>query len=143
LERVKIGAIIPELVLPDTAGNMINTSSFRGKYVLLDIWASWCPPCRKENPNLVKTYNAFKGDNFTVIGVSLDESKADWTKAIQKDGLPWTQLSDLKVWEGQVRERLSVNSVPQNYLIDPNGVILAKNLMGVDLIAKLKEVLYK
>ena len=145
LERMKhtgIGRTAPDFELPDTTGNMVKLSSFRGKYVLLDFWASWCGPCRAENPNLVKIYQQFSTQNFTIIGVSLDRpgNRAAWLSAIKKDGLPWLQLSDLKCWDSPAAKLFGVQAIPQNFLIDPNGVIIGKTLMGKDLELKLKEI---
>lgn len=141
LENVQIGSVAPEFSLPDTAGVSVALSSFRGKYVLLDFWASWCPPCRKENPNVVAAYQQFKDKNFTIIGVSLDKDKAAWLKAIESDKLDWTQLSDLKFWDAEVAALYGIRSIPSNVLINPEGVIIAKNLEQEELHEKLKEVL--
>jgi thiol-disulfide isomerase/thioredoxin len=113
--------------------------------VLLDFWASWCGPCRQENPNVVRNYNKYKAKNFTVVGVSLDkpEGKSAWLDAIKNDGLAWTQVSDLKFWNNAAAALYQVSSIPQNYLIDPNGKIIAKNLRGEDLDAKLQELFGK
>ncbi|OCX50341.1 hypothetical protein BEL04_21375 [Mucilaginibacter sp. PPCGB 2223] len=138
-----IGSIAPEFTQADTSGKPVSLSSFRGKYVLIDFWASWCGPCRQENPNVVKVYNQYKAKNFTILGVSLDreDGKAAWLKAIKDDGLTWTQVSDLKFWANQVGVLYKVSQIPQNYLIDPTGKIIAKNLRGVQLEEKLAEVL--
>ncbi len=145
LKNTAIGVTAPEFAEADTSGKMVNLSSFRGKYVLIDFWASWCPPCRQENPNVVKAYNKYKDKNFTVLGVSLDkpEGKAAWIAAIKNDGLNWTQVSDLKFWSNQVAALYYVSSIPSNFLIDPNGKIIAKDLRGQDLENKLEEVLGK
>jgi len=118
-------------------------SSLRGKYVLVDFWASWCVPCRKENPNLLKAYNEMKNKNFEIVGVSLDYpgSKSAWAGAVKSDELPWIQVSDLKGWKNEVALMYGINSVPQNILIDPEGIIIAKNLRGEDLMKKLKELI--
>jgi peroxiredoxin len=141
---VRIGAEAPLFTQPDTAGHPINLKDFRGKYVLLDFWASWCGPCREENPNVVKAYKQFKDKNFTVLGVSLDQEnkKAAWIKAINDDGLVWNQVSDLKYWSNAVAKLYSVYSVPQNFLIDPNGKIVGANLRGEELFKKLQELIF-
>lgn len=140
LKKVSIGALIPDLALEDTSGVFTNLSSFKGHYVLIDVWASWCGPCRQENPNQLRAYNKYKGQNFKVVGMSLDTDKGKWRDAIQKDGLTWTQLIDTEAWQGPVVTTFGLNSIPQNYLIDPNGVIIGKNLIGLDLHTKLAEL---
>lgn len=138
-----IGATAPEFSQNDTKDLPVSLSSFRGKYVLLDFWASWCLPCRKENPNLVKSYNDYKDKNFTVLGISLDQpgKKEAWMNAIKDDGLVWTQVSDLKFWENAAAKLYGVRAIPQNFLLDPSGKIVAKNLRGDALNAKLAELL--
>ncbi|MNL24295.1 Thiol-disulfide oxidoreductase ResA [compost metagenome] len=138
-----IGKLAPDFEIPDITGKLVKLSSFRGKYVLLDFWASWCGPCRAENPNLVKAYNKFKDKNFTVVGVALDklEDRSAWLAAIKKDGLPWIQLSELKFWNSVAAKSFGVQAIPQNFLIDPDGVIIGKTLNGSALHDKLNEVL--
>lgn len=131
----------PELVMPSVDGTTISVSSFRGKYLLLDFWASWCVPCRKENPNVLMAYNKYKEKNFTVLGVSLDDNKESWLKAIEKDSLPWPQMSDLKFWKSRAVETYHFNSIPFNVLIDPSGKIIANSLRGEELEKKLTEIL--
>jgi peroxiredoxin len=131
----------PELSLPDVNGNEVKLSSFRGKYVLVDFWASWCLPCRRENPNVVNAYNKYKGKNFTILGVSLDKEKSDWTDAIQADKLSWTQVSDLKEWNSLAVSTFDFNGIPFNILIDPQGKVIAQSLRGDDLENKLRELL--
>lgn len=140
----KIGAIgLPalEFTQNDTANNPVSLSSLRGKYVLVDFWASWCRPCRDENPNVVATYQQFKDKNFTVLGVSLDQSRDRWLKAIKDDNLTWTHVSDLQYWNNAVAKQYKVESIPQNFLVDPKGIIIAKNLRGPDLMKTLQQLL--
>ncbi|EHQ27408.1 peroxiredoxin [Mucilaginibacter gracilis] len=127
-----IGALAPVFTEPDVNGNNVSLTDFRGKYVLLDFWASWCGPCRAENPNVLKVYNKYKDKNFTVLGISLDQpgKKNAWLAAIKQDGLPWTQVSDLNYWNNAAARLYGVQAIPQNFLIDPSGKIIAKNLRG-------------
>ena len=136
-----IGKQAPELSLPDINGKAINLSSFKGKYVLVDSWASWCLPCRQENPNVVQVYNKYKNKNFTILGVSLDKEKDDWLNAIQKDKLSWTQVSDLREWNSQAVSTFDFTGIPFNVLVDPDGKIIAQSLRGNELEKKLEEVL--
>jgi peroxiredoxin len=131
----------PEISMPDITGNTFNLSSLRGKYVLVDFWASWCKPCREENPNVVAAYNQFKNKNFTILGVSLDNDKNAWIKAIQKDGLNWTHISDLKMWETSVVNTYQFEGIPFNVLIDPQGKVIATNLRGPALTQQLSQIL--
>ena len=131
----------PDFTLPDPNGKMISLKSFRGKYVLVDFWASWCGPCRQENPTVVAAFNRFKDKNFTVLGVSLDDNKAKWLKAIQDDKLAWTHVSDLKQWESIVVSLYQFQGIPYNVLIDPDGKIIASELRGDDLEKMLASVL--
>ena len=131
----------PDFTLPDTTGKPVALSSFKGKYVLVDFWASWCGPCRQENPNVVQAYNQFKDKNFTILGVSLDKNKEAWLQAIQNDGLSWNHVSDLKYWNSEAASLYDVRSIPYNILIDPNGNIVGEDLRGRDLINTLNKIL--
>jgi peroxiredoxin len=134
-----IGAMAPVFTQNDVNDKPVSLTDFRGKYVLVDFWASWCGPCRGENPNVVKAYNQYKDKNFTILGVSLDRlgKKDDWLAAIKADGLVWTQVSDLKFWNNDVAKLYGVKSIPQNYLLDPTGKIIGINLRGDELEKKL------
>ncbi|MBP7939962.1 MAG: AhpC/TSA family protein [Sediminibacterium sp.] len=129
----QIGTVLPDFTQNDINGKPFTLSSLRGKYVLVDFWASWCGPCRAENPNIVKAFNQFKTKNFTVLGVSLDQDKAKWLEAIKKDGLAWNHVSDLKYWNNAVAAQFGIQSIPASFLIDPTGKIVARDLRGADL----------
>jgi peroxiredoxin len=133
--NTSIGSMAPIFTQNDVNDKPVSLTDFRGKYVLLDFWASWCGPCRVENPNLVKAYQQYKDKNFTVLGVSLDQpgKKEAWLAAIKADGLDWTQVTDLKFWNNDVAKQYGIRAIPQNFLIDPNGKIVAKNLRGAQL----------
>ena len=136
-----VGKQAPDLSLPDANGKPISLSSFRGKYLLVDFWASWCGPCRAENPNVVNAYKEFKGKNFTILGVSLDKEKGPWQEAIQADHLEWTHVSDLKFWQSQAVSTFGFDGIPFNVLIDPQGKVIAQSLRGDDLENELRTVL--
>jgi peroxiredoxin len=135
------GQVAPEINLPSPDGKEIALSSLRGKVVLIDFWASWCGPCRKEMPNVVKAYAKFKNKGFEIYGVSLDQDKEHWVEAIKKDGITWPQVSDLQQWQSSVVKLYTIQGIPFTVLIDKEGKILAKNLRGEQLEAKLAEVL--
>lgn len=136
-----VGSMAPDITLASTDGSQVSISSFKGKYVLVDFWASWCGPCRRENPNVVEAYNKFKDKNFTVLGISLDEDRSKWMQAIEKDELTWTHISDLKGWESAAGRLYGVQSIPANFLLDPQGKIIARDLREDELHSTLEELL--
>lgn len=139
---IKIGDIAPDFAEADTNGNIVKLSTYRGKYVLVDFWASWCGPCREENPNLIRAYNNFKGKKFTILSISSDQAgkKNDWLKAIHADHLTWTQLCNLGVGDDAAAKLYGVRGIPANFLIDPDGKVIAKNLRGGDLDSVLTQI---
>jgi peroxiredoxin len=143
--KTAVGKPAMDFTQNDTLGVPVSLASFKGKYVLVDFWASWCGPCRKENPNVVKAYNEFKDKNFSIISVSLDQpgAKNKWMDAIHKDNLTWTHVSDLKYWDNDVAKLYGIRAIPQNFLLDPQGNIVAKNLNGETLEKKLSEIITK
>ncbi|MEC5145136.1 TlpA disulfide reductase family protein [Chitinophaga sp. 212800010-3] len=141
LKRSAIGQPMIDFSQTDINGKTVRLSDFKGKYVLLDFWASWCGPCRAENPNVLKAYNRFKDKNFTVVGVSLDDKADKWKEAVAKDAMPWIQLSDLKGFRNEVAQQYGIQAIPFSFLIDPQGTIIAKELRGAALHSKLEEIL--
>lgn len=141
MEKVQVGSVAPDFTLPDAEGNPVSLSSFRGKYVLVDFWASWCPDCRKENPNIVAAWEKYKDKNFEVFGVSLDRNRDQWLAAIEKDKLTWTHVSDLKFWNSDAAVLYCIRWIPMSFLIDPEGKIVAIGLEGEALHNKLEELL--
>jgi peroxiredoxin len=142
-KKTGVGRVAPDFTQNDTLDQPVQLSSLRGKYLLIDFWASWCGPCRQENPNVVKVFNQYKDKNFHVLGVSLDRAgqKDKWMKAIHDDQLTWTHVSDLKFWENAVSKQYGIRAIPQNLLLDPQGKIVAKNLRGEALVKKMQELL--
>ena len=136
-----VGKTAPEIIMSDPSGKEVKLSSFKGKYVLVDFWASWCRPCREENPNVVSAFQKYRNKNFTILGVSLDKNKESWTRAIMKDGLTWSHISDLQEWYSPVVKLYEFNGIPFNVLVNPEGKILAQDLRGEGLHQKLNEVL--
>lgn len=141
LRNVAIGKPAPDFSLRTPDGHLVSLSSQFGHYLLVDFWASWCGPCRRENPNIVKAYQEFHKKGFNILGVSLDRDSARWVKAIQDDKLEWTQVSDLKYWDCEPARLYGVRSIPANFLLNPEGIIIAKNLTGEALHQKLRELL--
>jgi peroxiredoxin len=142
-KKTNIGVTATDFTQNDTTGKPVNLSDFRGKYVLVDFWASWCKPCRAENPNLLKAYNKYKDKNFTILGVSIDDpdGRKAWLRAVAQDGLPWTQVSELKGANSKAALAYGIENIPANFLISPEGKIVAKNLRGDELDKKLAEIL--
>ncbi|WP_295128748.1 AhpC/TSA family protein [uncultured Chitinophaga sp.] len=138
LRERAVGKVVPDFTIKDTEGKPVSLSSFKGKYVLLDFWASWCGPCRAENPHVLKAYNTFQNKNFTVLGISMDNDRAKWLKAIKEDNMPWTQVSDLTAFNNEVAKMFDITAIPTNFLISPDGKIIAKNLRGADLDKQLE-----
>jgi peroxiredoxin len=143
IKRTSVGQPAPDFELKNLNGIPVSLSSLKSKYVFVDFWASWCAPCRAENPNLVKTYKQFRGKNFEILGVSLDDNRQEWLKAIKKDKLTWQHVSDLKGWESSVVPLYGLRGIPANFLVDTTGKIIARDLHGDQLQKKLEEVLKK
>jgi peroxiredoxin len=134
-----VGKPVPNISLPDTTGKTMAVSDFKGKWLLVDFWSSWCGPCRAENPNVVAAYNQFKGKNFDILGISLDKTKEAWTKAIRQDGLRWNHISDLKYWDSQAVSTYGFNAIPFNMLVSPDGKVVATDLRGDELVQALQQ----
>lgn len=141
LKQLAIGSVAPEISLPDANGKNITLSSLKGKYILIDFWAAWCGPCRQENPNVVAAYDKYKNKGFEIYGVSLDDNKDKWVGAIEKDKLTWINVSDLRGWQSSAAKLYGITAIPKNFLLDKQGKIIAKNLRGSALEAKLKELM--
>ncbi len=141
IKKISAGSMAMDFIKNDVNGKPVKLSDYRGKWVLLDFWASWCGPCRAENPNVLKNYNAYKDKGFTVLGVSLDDSASKWKKAIAEDKMPWDQVCSFEGWVDPVAREYYIYSIPSNFLIDPKGVIVARNLRREELGSKLKEVI--
>ncbi len=141
LKNTMVGKKAPSITQFDLNGDPYSLSDLKGMYVLIDFWASWCPPCREENPKLVKTYAEFKDKNFEILGVSFDKEFTAWEKAIKDDNLTWKHVSDLQGWNNSAGQSYGVKAIPQNLLVDPEGKVIARNLHGEELNAKLRELL--
>lgn len=141
LRSVQVGQLAPDFTMPTLDGKTIKLSSLRGKYVMIDFWASWCVPCRHENPNVVKAYNKYKAKNFTILGISLDKDPVAWKQAVDQDGLTWTHASELKDFEGPTVRAYQVEAIPANFILDPAGKIIARNLRGEELDSFLNKTL--
>lgn len=138
--KVKVGEVAPDITLDTPEGEKVSLSDFRGKYVLVDFWASWCKPCRAENPNVVRVYNKYKSKGFEILGVSLDRARDPWLKAIKDDGLEWPHISDLGFWNSKAAQDYGVKSIPYTVLVDKEGKVIAERLRGTSLEAKLAEI---
>lgn len=139
-KKLAVGAIAPDLKFPNPTGKLVTISDYRGKYVLLDFWASWCKPCRMENPNVVKMYEKYSSKGFEIVGISLDQKEQAWVSAINQDKLAWPQMSDLKGWSAEPAQVYGVRAIPATFLLDPEGKIIAKDLRGPALEEKLQEL---
>ena len=139
-KKTAVGAMAPDFTMNDPEGKPIQLASLKGKIVLVDFWASWCGPCRQENPNVVKLYQQFHSKGFEILGVSLDKTKEDWLKAIKDDNLAWIHVSDLQFWQNAAARLYGVNAIPQSFLLDKDGKIIGKGLRGEQLVKKLTEL---
>ncbi|MFP4090537.1 MAG: redoxin domain-containing protein [Cyclobacteriaceae bacterium] len=140
MRKLAVGNTAPEIALPNPAGDTVMLSSLRGNYVMIDFWAAWCKPCRMENPNVVRMYNKYKDQGFEIYGVSLDRTREDWLEAIKDDNLTWTHVSDLSYFDSEAARLYNINAIPATVLLDKEGKIIAKNLRGAELEAKLAEI---
>ena len=141
LRSVQVGQPAPDFTMPTIDDKTIKLSSLKGKYVMIDFWASWCQPCRQENPNVVKMYNKYKSKNFTILGISLDKDPVAWKQAVQQDGLSWTHASELSDFDGPTVRAYQVQAIPASFIIDPSGKIIAKNLRAEELDSFLAKTL--
>ena len=140
-EGTDTGLVLPNFEQSTPNGEQLSLAQYRGHYTLVDFWAAWCNPCRKENPNLVKVYNAYKSKGFKILSVSLDRNKENWVQAIKDDNLNWDHVSDLKFWDNEVAVRFSIQAIPANFLLDPQGIIIAKNSSSKELAEILSQKL--
>mgnify|MGYP006276417017 CR=1 FL=1 len=140
LAKTRVGKEAPLFTMKDTAGNEVSLKDFRGNYTLIDFWAAWCGPCRRANPHVVEIYNEYHPKGFQILGVSFDQSREAWIKAIHEDNLPWTQVSDLKGWKNEAGQLYGVNSIPHTVLLDPDGKIVANRFSHEELREKLEEI---
>ncbi len=138
--QVKTGMAAPEISLPDTKGNIVSLSSLKGKAVLIDFWASWCGPCRRANPHVVKLYEKYKSQGFEVFGVSIDNKKSEWLKAIKQDKIPYTQVNDADGWNAATAAKYGVEAIPATFLLNKEGIIVAVDLEGIHLEEKIKSL---
>jgi len=140
IDSLFVGGVAPAFTQPDTSGKKVSLASFRGKYVLLDFWASWCMPCRAENPNLVKAMQKIGDKDFTIVSISFDDERQNWLSAIKRDRLNWTHLSTLQGEDNPLAAKYYIVTIPSNYLIGPDGTIIAKDLFGNDLVLVLEKI---
>jgi peroxiredoxin len=141
--QIKSGHPAAEISLPDSGGNMIRLSDLKGKLVLVDFWASWCGPCRNNNPHLIRLYNKYHREGFQILGVSIDNNKTDWEKAVLQDKLEWIQVNDSKGWDGPAAVAYEINAIPASFLVDKEGIIRKTGLMGRSLESEIRSLLKK